>query len=182
MALFPLGILSAAGGVGATYELISSTILGTAQSSVVFDVSSYASTYKHLQLRVVARNTGENGNVLMRMNADTGSNYSRHALYGDGSSVLSNAGASQTAIEIGSTTLNSNTANAFGAGVYDLLDPFSSTKNKTVRSLTGQVPNNQILLRSGAYFSTTATSSITLLTAANNFAVGSRFSLYGIRG
>jgi hypothetical protein len=79
-------------------------------------------------------------------------------------------------------------ASVFGAGVVDILDAFSTTKNKTVRAFSGNytAANNlgdrQIVhLASGVYLSTTAINSLTLY-AANNLVAGSRFSLYGIRG
>jgi hypothetical protein len=52
--LIPFGVFSAAGSsVSNSYELISTTILPNSSStSVTFDVSSLASTYKHLQVRV----------------------------------------------------------------------------------------------------------------------------------
>jgi hypothetical protein len=84
MSLFPLGILSAAGagGVGATYELIESQILGSNQSSITFSsLATYASTYKHLQIRAAGKGSGnsfEETNVNLRFNGDTGSNYSAH--------------------------------------------------------------------------------------------------------
>jgi hypothetical protein len=76
-----LGVTASGFDTGA-YELISTTILGSAQSSVVFDVSSYTSTYKHLQIRVVTRtDRGANEDILgIRFNGDTGSNYITHLL------------------------------------------------------------------------------------------------------
>jgi hypothetical protein len=60
---FPLGILSAAGAGGggplaSDYELISTQILTSPQSSITFSsLGTYSSTYKHLQVRAVARST-----------------------------------------------------------------------------------------------------------------------------
>ena len=181
---FPLGILSAAGagGVAGTYELISTTILGTAQSSVVFDVSSFASTYKHLQIRATGRNSSSNGEMFLRLNADTGNNYSTHALYADGTGPYSIAASSTSQIRAGATSLSSDSASIFGTTILEILDAFSTTKNKTTRSLSGRTGSNQVLLISGAWYNTASTTSITLLTGANDFVSGSRFSLYGIRG
>jgi hypothetical protein len=72
------------------------------------------------------------------------------------------------------------TANAFGACVIDILDPFETTKNKTIRGLTGA--NTVVSLSSTFWNFTTAVSSIELSAfSATNFLVGSRFSLYGIK-
>jgi hypothetical protein len=78
---------------------------------------------------------------------------------------------------------NSNTANIFGAAVVDILDPFSTTKNTTVRTLLGQTSStNRVALSSGAFYSTAAITSVTLFPETESILAGSRFSLYGIRG
>ena len=187
---FPLGILSAAGagGVAASdYELISTTILGSAQSSVVFDVSSYASTYKHLQIRATVRtDRGANEDILgIRFNGDTGSNYVTHLLYGTGSSVASGStfsGGPHTYIYSAFTAAGSNTANAYSGHVVDLLDAYSTTKNTTMRQFFGQPAGNLVGLFSGLWRDTSALSSITLFPAiGTNLNANSRFSLYGLK-
>ena len=190
MALFPLGILSAAGAGGGAalsdYELISSSILGSSQSSVVFDVSTYASTYKHLQIRYVAKSTRSStlDGLAIRFNADTGTNYSAHFLRGNGSSVSSGVETNVSTPQIGIIPAASSTNNAFGAGVADLLDPFSTTKYKTFRSLYGTFNNDFVGLNSGLWRNTNSVTSITLFQTegANNLLTGSRFSIYGLKG
>jgi hypothetical protein len=190
--LIPLGILAGAGGgPPGDYELIQTQILGSAQSSVVFDnLATYASTYKHLQVRAAARFSFaeiERG-MYLRINGDTGSNYAFHHLFGVGSgSASSAAGANQTSIAVGSTPSASATANVYGAMVLDLLDPYSTTKNKTVRVLSGSAGSgvqNWIALMSGVRLNTASITSLTFLepNSGSNFVAGSRFSLYGIRG
>ena len=74
------------------------------------------------------------------------------------------------------------TASAFGGGVVDILDPYSTTKNKTIRGLGGLAATN-IALRSGSWASTDSVTSITCLPfSGGNWVAGSRFSLYGIKG
>ena len=185
---FPLGILSAAGagGVAAgTYELIESYVLGSSQTSVTFsNLGNYSSTYKHLQLRIVARTdrSGEQGDVLtVRFNADSGSNYAYHYLSGNGSSVVSAASSSQTEMWLWRLAGNTATANSFGGMVIDILDVYA-TKNKTVRALSGMTGGlSEVYLGSGLWNSTAAVTSIVLDQLGGNFVSGSRFSLYGIR-
>lgn len=169
-----------AGGGGGTpaYELISTTVLGSSAASVTFDVSTLSATYKHLQLRYVALGTSASYRNRLRLNADTGANYSTHLLYGNGSSVASAAGTSTTEIALGTGT---NTTNVFTVGIVDLLDAYSTAKNKTVRALNGVV-GNEIALTSGAWLSTSATTSVSMRPDAGSFVTGSRFSLYGVRG
>jgi hypothetical protein len=183
MALFPLGILSAAGAVvgGETYELISTTVLGLAASSVSFSsLGDYSSTYKHLQIRGLGRLTAVDTNQKMRFNGDSTSSYNNHFLYGNGSSVLSGTSGLLTAIDSYPLTASNAPANAFGAFVIDMLDAFSSTKNTTVRQLSGN--NVEIQLASGLWNNTASLTSVELLANSGNYVAGSRFSLYGIRG
>jgi hypothetical protein len=188
MGLIPLGILSSAGSqLSGTYELISSEILGSAQPSVTFSsLGNYSSTYKHLQIRYVARSTsgGADESIRFRLNGDSGSNYTLHQLLGTGSTVISTSSTSQTGTSVGIIAGGTAAANTFGLGIVDIIDPYSTTKNTTIRALTG-LPNasNLISLRSGLHISTSAVSSIEITAAsAANLATGSRFSLYGIRG
>jgi hypothetical protein len=184
MALFPLGILSAAGagGVQGDYELIQTQILGSAQAEVVFSsLATYASTYKHLQIRYVARSSiADTDTVLdVKFNSQS-STYRTHTLYGLGSSVVSASTVNQILYGIPGANLSSG---IFGAGVVDILDSFSSTKNTTVRALHGVTGSySGIFLSSIGWFDTASITTITLSLLSSNLVAGSRFSLYGIRG
>ena len=187
MTLSALGIFSAAGagGVQGDYELIETQILGSAQASIVFsNLGTYSSTYKHLQLRGVARSSRAaftSDVLLTRFNADTGSNYASHQLQGNGSSVSSGAQTSQTAIQ-NYVIANDTVANNFGSVVMDILDPYSTTKNTTTRAMVGLTSGTFITLNSGLWMNTASVTSLTLLAQNGNLMTGSRFSLYGIRG
>lgn len=177
---------SSGGGGAAAYELISTSLISTTTSSVTFDVSTLASTYKHLQLRVAGRadNSGSHYVYMgVRFNSDTGANYSVHELYGAGSSVASGGAGAQTSAAIGYVTGAAATSGNFGATVADILDPFSTTKNKTIRGLAGVASTSPLVdLRSSAWYSTAAVTSINVLVTSGSFVSGSRLSLYGIRG
>jgi hypothetical protein len=185
MTLSALGIFSAAGAGGGpqTYELISTQILGGTQASVSFDVSSFASTYRHLQIRVAGRGTNASNIVAIRLacNGVGGTSYSTHGLYGTGSVVGSLGSGSLPSMYAGLITGSSATANNFAGSVIDILDAYSSTKNKTVRTLYGAA-NHEVGLHSGAFLSTASITSITLTPDVGSFAASSRFSIYGVRG
>jgi hypothetical protein len=189
--LIPFGILSAAAQVepafASDYELISTTILGGTAASVTFsNLGDYSSTYKHLQIRVAARSSDANPGVgvYSRLNADAGSNYRAHFLLGNGSSVLTGVLAVGTTGLSGIITAAGAAANNFGIGVIDLLDPYSTTKNKTLRTLAGitDAAQNRIDLHSALWLNTASLTSWQLFPELGNFVTGSRFSLYGIRG
>jgi hypothetical protein len=181
---FGLGFFATAGaGSAGSFDLLETQVLGTAAASVTFSsLSTYAATYQHLQIRTVARLSFSDveRSLVLRFNGDAASNYNNHGVFGTGSSVSSYYFA-DTYIGLGSFSAGNATANAFGAGVIDILDAYETTKNKTVRSLAGSQTTPQMSLRSGLWRNTAAVSSITLLDPTSNLVTGSRFSLYGIK-
>jgi hypothetical protein len=188
--LIPLGFLAGSGGEeGSTFELIESVILGSSQSSVTFSsLGTYASAYKHLQIRLTTRTSGgtTNEDTFLRVNGDTGSNYTWHQIYGDnGGSIEALAYPNSTSMNPMVTAAASNTSTIFSQGIIDLLDAYSTTKNKTMRSIAGHNGStgaSYMLFRSGVWRNTSSITSLTLAPSAGNFVTGSRFSLYGIKG
>ena len=118
----------------------------------------------------------------MQLNGDTGANYSWHLLEGGGSSVISAAGSSTNYMRVGVMPGSSGTLNAFGGAIIDILDAYSTNKNKTARSLSGNASNATFIdLLSGSWINTNSLTSITLAPAfGGDFSIGSRFSLYGV--
>jgi hypothetical protein len=188
--LIPLGILAASGGVASDYELIETQILASATSSITFSsLGTYSSTYKHLQIRMVAQNDSAGTGFVddgIRFNGDTGSNYNSHVLFGNGSSVGSfdmNSAFGATAIW-GTVSTRIGTTSAYAPNIIDILDAYSTTKNKTIRRLSGSTGGSAIIIMgSGLWRSTSSTTSLTLFgRGGDSYTIGSRFSLYGIKG
>ena len=187
----PLGVLAVAGaggGGGATgnaYEWLETTLPSTGDSTVTFSNlnTTYGSTYQHLQLRIVSKRGSNRFGV--QFNGDTGSNYAMHFLFGTGSTVSSGATTSTTAI----TTNVGRTAggdSSVGASIVDILDPFETTKNTTVRSLTGNQLQGLIVLYSGVWLNTNALTSLSVVqtepsSGVSTWETGTRISLYGMR-
>jgi hypothetical protein len=186
-----LGILAQArqaAPAAGSYDLIETITLGSTTASVTFSgLAAYASTYKHLQIRAVTRSSVASNEDFqyIQLNGDTASNYRNHYLIGTGSSVLSGDITSSYPagiLDAFSTPGASFVANSFGASVIDLLDAYSTTKNKTVRILSGQAGTlNRVALSSGAWFNTASVTSITLDGVFGSYVSGSRFSLYGVK-
>lgn len=162
------------GGGAAAYELISTTVLGSSQASVTFNLSSAQRlAYKHLQVRYVGNQSANEFNHI-QFNGATSTYYS-HTLEGNGSTVTSSNG--WTGVYCGTGYYASGMVNTW---ICDILDPFSTTKNKTTRALGGR---NAVYLASGGWFSTAEVTSVTVgMPGATTFGATSRFSLYGIRG
>jgi hypothetical protein len=177
----PLGIFAVAGAGGAVgaYEQIATTFGTGSSTSITF--SSIPQTYKHLQIRAAHRVTTntQSSSTFMRINGVTSGSYNDHHLTGTGGGVGSSNRLSATEMLIG---LTPGIADTHAGSIIDILEYASTTKNKVVRTITGQLTGTRLTaLYSGATNSTNAVSSITIF-ANDNFATTARFSLYGLRG
>lgn len=187
MSPIPLGILASSGGAAGAYELIQSTILSTSQSSVTFsNLGSYSSTYKHLQIRATLNTIETSNNFLdglIRFNGDNNANYAYHAMLGNGSSIQTASGTSTTFSYIRGCFLR-NSGGRWGCVVIDIVDPFSSSKTKTVRYLSGQneTSSGRVNFGSVLWNNTSPITSIEFFPEVSSMRAGSRLSLYGIKG
>jgi hypothetical protein len=173
-----------------SYDSIATVSVGSGGASNV-EFTSIPGTYTHLQIRFLARDNRSGGavtdNLRGQFNSDTGSNYTRHELWGDGSGAFANGTASQTSAQCGGLSLatSSSSANVFGVGVIDILDYSNTNKYKTVRCLGGTDNNGggAAALSSGLWQSTSAITSIKLF-GENGGTLNqySHFALYGIKG
>jgi hypothetical protein len=167
----------------AAYEAIASTTLSTTTTGVTF--SSIPSTYEHLQIRCFTRDSNASNTVVMylRLNGDTGANYARHALYGDGATAFATGQTATTVIWGAATSAASATANAFGVCIFDVLDYASTNKYKTGRSIGGYDANGngRADFGSGLWLNTAAVNSVTVFSGGAGFISGSVFALYGLR-
>lgn len=167
------------------YDLLATEILTGTQTSITFSsLNNYANDYKHLQIRGVARSSySEQDVVSLRFNGDGAKNYALHFMFNSGSEVASTGATSIDANRAqGFYISGSNAAaNTYGAGIVDILDPFSTTKNTTIRGLGGN-PAQRLGLNSGLWLNTAAITSVELLLSGGSMVAGSRFSLYGLKG
>lgn len=189
MSLVLLGILNSqvSGAAAGSYDLLETQVLGTTASSVTFTGLGSYSDYKHLQIRLASRNArivGGSERLGLRMNSDTGTNYSMHRLEGTGSTINSFNSSPSTRIYIGFNPRGAATDNEYGAAIVDILDFSSTNKYTTIRALGGGAStfDNRIVLNSGAWMNTNAVTSLTFTDdGGDNFTAGSRFSLYGVK-
>lgn len=169
-----------------SYESIA-TVSAAAGGSSSLTFSSIPSTYTHLQIRGIVR-TNRNLYVdyyKFNFNSDTSANYSAHALYGDGSSVLTSATTSGTSIDVARSAGNTSVANGFGLIVMDILDYQNTNKYKTTKTLAGYDDNGQgqLWFQSGLWMNTNAITNITIAPGVGtSFLQYTQFALYGIKG
>ena len=173
-----------------SFESIQTVTVGSGgQSSASF--TSIPATYTHLQLRWIGRasqaNTGLG--VYMRINNNTGSNYARHWLRGDGTAASSANSVSDNLISLGGVPGANSPSSIFGVGIIDILDYANTNKYKTIRSMQGTNQNttadDNIFLASGFMFANTdAVTRIDVVADSGGvgFVQYSQFALYGIKG
>ena len=181
-----LGIMASqgAGTRGSSYESIATSTVGSGGSATV-DFSSISSAYTHLQIRCIARSNAAvlADDLRVRFNLDTGANYARHVLYGDGSSAAASNAVSDTKGTIGNLVGASSTASVFNGEVVDILDYADTSKYKTMRALGGYDANGSgyLMFYSTVWLSATAISAIRLYAQSGNISEFSTFALYGIK-
>jgi hypothetical protein len=167
-----------------SYDSLATVTLTAATATVTF--AGIPNGYKHLQLRCIARSsrTQNSGYAVIRFNSDSGSNYSRHSLQGDGASAIGDGSGSVSYPTLLLFPGSLRGASIFGVGVLDVLDYTNTNKNKTLRILDGYDSNGAglIELASGAWYNTSAVTSITITEFnGNNFVQDSQFALYGVK-
>lgn len=187
MSPLPLGILAASGAAPeSAYALIQTQVLSTQTSAIEF--SSIPQTYRHLQIRVsvATNNSGNYSDVYMSINNINTTNYHNHRLLGTGSAVFSSNN-TPTQYPVGAKAASIDITNAWNGAIIDIYDYTSSTKTKVYKSLHGNVSGSAgsgpiIELSTALLTNTPAVTRVALYLFTGSFLVGSRFSLYGIKG
>ncbi len=164
-------------------------IAGTGSSGTI-TFSSIPSTYQHLQLRWIARDTSATASfesILIRYNGVTSTSYGYHYIEANGSTVsAAGTGFTDTSWNLGNAMARGGlTAGIMGVGIIDIHDYASTTKLKTSRAIVGgdrNAANGYIELYSSLFNSTSALSSITLTSGGSNYATTTSFALYGMKG
>ena len=177
--------------VSNSYESIATVTVGAGgQSTMTF--SSIPSTYTHLQLRGLIRNSSASTGQLdmyMRFNGDSGATKytAYHLFYGqDTTSKGSAASFNQSSIAGAYFLRDGNSANYFTAVIIDIFDYKNTNKFKSTKSFVGSNPAStvgRIALMGGLWKDTSAITSIDLtVEGGNNFVQYSQLALYGIKG
>jgi hypothetical protein len=159
-----------------TYEKIATTTLGAASATIT--LSSIPATYTDLRL-VFVGGGASGGQFRLRLNSDTGTNYSSTIITGNGSSASSTRYTSVDGIksgyDIGTTT--------FSLISFDIFSYAGST-NKTVllQYSNDQNGSGQTQATVGLWRNTAAITSITLdLIGGIDFRANSSLTIYGIK-
>jgi hypothetical protein len=178
------------------YESIA-TAVGTGSNTFV-EFTSIPSTYTHLQIRISGQPNNPAGGggtlIAMRINGDTGTNYTGHVLAGSGTAAVAGLIGPDTMIPIASIPqgggASGGTQYMYNAAVIDILDYTNTNKYTTFRALSGWDKNNaslgsDIRFTSGLWMNTNAINAIRLFVNDGfnlSWYTGSTIALYGIKG
>jgi hypothetical protein len=159
---------------GSTYTPIATTTLGSTSTSVTFNSFS---GYTDLVLIASVTPSGSGLSPQMRVNSDTGSNYSYTVITGNGTSASSSRGTSNTSLywyEANSPATGSPTPY-----IINFMNYSNTTTFKTILGRFGGA-GIEAAAKVNLWRSTSAITSFEFFTSASSFAVGSTFTLYGI--
>lgn len=153
-----------------TYVALGTITLASATSSLVF--SSIPATYRDLIL-ILRGSTGTTALTGVRLNADTGSNYSWVLMRGNGSNAASASG-TETYVPIWYAGNPQS-----GVGIVQIMDYSATDKHKT--ALVRQDTDNDVTAAFATrWANTAAVTSLTVRTSTSSFNIGTTISIYGV--
>jgi len=153
-----------------TYSDIATYTVATPSASYTFNSFS---GYTDLVLVITGQTTTAGQDILITVNGDNGSNYSRSLVLGTGTTFPSTRNSGQNWFAPGGAWENSQT-------VVNIMNYANTTTNKTFLSRSNS-PTQYTVEGVGVWRSTAAITSLTITTQTFNMATGSTFSLYGIK-
>jgi hypothetical protein len=162
---------------GSTYTPLATQTLASATATVTF--SSISGSYTDLVLVCSGKsNTATLDYTRIRVNSDTGANYSRTYLGGNGSSAYSGRDTSATSYIDGIAPTTAS--GIYAPTIFNLQNYSNTTTYKTILSKGGSA-NDSTGAIVGLWRNTAAITSIDISNInSNSFAPGSTFTLYGI--
>ena len=164
-----------------TYTPIATTTLGSAAANITF--SSISSAYTDLRLVVITRqdNNASNDSLRLRFNSDTGTNYSRTNLTGDGSAAASTRVSNDDEINIvGYIPGTSAASGLFAVTTADILNYSNTTTYKTCLIRTSNAAAGTAATV-GLWRSTAAINTIFMRVSGFNMTAGTTATLYGVK-
>ena len=160
-----------------TYEKIATTTLGSASATITF--SSIAGTYTDLRLVITALQ-GSGNNIALRFNSDSGANYSRTRLIGNGTSATSTQATGDTEIDLNREGLSATAPSLYEIDIFS----YAGSTYKTLLATANEDRNGSgsVMRVVGLWSSTSAISTILITSlSADTMGVGTTATLYGIK-
>ncbi len=153
------------------------TVSGGSTSSITF--SSISSTYTDIVLAgSMIGNAGNDCHI--RVNGDSGTNYSNTLLFASGGTITASRTTSSTLIYGNVTSTDTGEVNTILAS---FMNYSNATTNKTVLVRYNSATSGKYVTASvGLWRNTSAINSITVTTAGSgNFGIGTTVTIYGIK-
>ena len=158
--------------MASTYEPIATTTLSSNQASVSF--SSISNSYTDLVLVANGALSAAYDSIELRLNGDTGTNYSRTFLSGNGTSASSGNSTNTSSLALGLMGTENST------DIFHINNYSNTSTYKTVIS-RANTASNTVRAGVGTWRSTSAINQVTVIATSGNFISGSTFTLYGIK-
>lgn len=159
------------------YTPLAEITLANNDSEILF--ANIPNIYRDLMLVLNVRDANAGSFLLGRFNSDSGANYSRVVMRGDGSSPTSFAQGGLTSLDIGGMQ-----STGWSSLIFHIMDYSATNKPKTVLARFNS-PTESIHspVAAGAYLwaSNSVISTILLYPLSSSWATGSTLSLYGVR-
>jgi len=172
-----------------SFESIATITAAGGETTISF--TGIPSTYKHLQLRGIARDTFSGssgyGTMYLRFNSDTGNNYN-WAYSGTNTALNYGSAANDSKVAVPSAfLLGGTTAGYYGTFIIDIYNYSNTNLNTTVKHIAGAdakvvSTSYQMNVGNGNWNNTAAVTSIQLPAQGTAWAQYSSFALYGIKG
>jgi hypothetical protein len=156
-----------------TYQKIASTVLTTTASTITF--SSIPTTYTDIVVSAGGLTTRIN-DVLVRFNSDSGTNYGRNYLVGNGTGVEVSRSNSTAYINAGYFPTAST---GFGYNMH--INSYANTTTFKNILLQYATVGNWSGMITGLWRNTSAINTIDFIAQSNTFNAGTTFTLYGIK-
>jgi hypothetical protein len=153
-----------------TYTPLATVTLGSSASSVSF--ASIPASYRDLIL-VANGSASAEGDLLLRFNSDSGSNYNFVYMYGSFNGAISGASSSQT------SALAGVVSTAVSSTIAQIMDYSATDKHKTVLTRTNRIPDI-VLANAARWANTAAITTVLAFPASGTFSSGMTISLYGV--
>jgi hypothetical protein len=152
---------------------IATTTLSSVATTIVFN--SIPATYT--DLRLVFRGLPAGGFVGLRLNGDTGNNYSTTLLYADGSTLSSTRYSNNNSVVLGDNVPYITACLC----VADIFSYAGSTYKTVLTELNDDYGSGGYIERDVSLWrNTAAITSLTIWDGGSNFSVGTTATLYGI--
>lgn len=159
--------------MAATYTRIASTALTTTASTITF--SGIPATYTDIVVSAGGLTT-RIGDIFLRFNSDSGSNYSRTYLVGNNANIEVSRNNDTTQISAGYFPAGST-----GFGYNMQINDYSNTTTFKTMLLQYATIGNWSGIMCGLWRNTSAINTIDFIAQSSTFNAGTTFTLYGIK-